>query len=123
MLVLLAAGAVVAFVWFASKLLVTLTNPNDRNSRPGAHVLRYHLVTGQDSPSVADAVRRAGYHATAEYDMGQVDLLVECTGDIEVEREKVRQAIAGAPGRDGGVRDFEIPPVRFVDELGADDPA
>lgn len=115
-LVVLAIVAVLAFTWLGGRFLVSLTNPDDPVHQPGALVLRYHLVAGQDSSAVVDSVRRAGYHAATEYDRGQVDLLVTCTGDPAVERERVRQAIANAPGRDGGVRDFAIPPVRFLDE-------
>ena len=115
-LVVVTTVGVAGFVWLAGTTLVGLTHPDDPTHAPGVHVLRYHLVTGQDSSSVLDAVRRAGYHATTEYDDGQVDLVVLCSGDLEVERERVREAIADAPSRDGGERDFAIAPVRFVGE-------
>ena len=116
LLATLAAIAVAGFILYGGRLIVLFTNPRDPTHTPDAHVLRYHLATGQDGSAVIGAVRRAGYHATTEYDMGREDLVILCDGDLEVEREKVRKAIAGAPGRDGGTRDFAIPPVRFLDE-------
>lgn len=116
-LAVLALACLMAIVVYGGKFLVSLTNPNDPTHAPGAHILRYHLAVGQDSSTVVDAVRNAGYHAATEFVMGRVDLVVLCTGDPAVERERVRTAIAAAPDRQGIHGDLEVPAVHFVDEL------
>lgn len=114
-LALVAVIGVLAVVAVGGKVLVQLTHPDDPTHAPGAHVLRHHFVAGPDPAAVLDAVRRAGYHATTEYDMGQVDLLVACSGDPTIEREKVCAAIAA--DRQGIHGDAPLPAVRFADEF------
>jgi len=115
-LALVVVAGVLAFVVYGGRMLVALTRPDDPTHAPAAQVLRYHFEAGLDPSAVIDEVRHAGYHATTEYDMGRVDLLVACSGDPAVERERVRAAIANAPDRQGIHGDAPLPSVRFADE-------
>ena len=111
-----AAVAVAGFVIAGNRALAALSAPDDPARAPGAHVLRYHSDGGLDASAVIDAVRAAGYHATTDYESGRVDIIVLCTGDPRIERERVRAAISGAPDRQGIAGDRPPMPVRFVDE-------
>lgn len=58
--------------------------------------LEYDVPTGQDPVVILAALEQAGYPATVEPRHAHQRVLIECAGDPDAERERVRSVIESA---------------------------